>query len=285
MQSAILTLRRTGLTIATLASACFAAIAGGGGEPAEQPVTETPKLEIEVTASRVRITGQVSSFAHEAILHQTLLQRFAAAETDVRLVVAPALPPGWALVTELTLAAMAETTSGRASVDPTSIEIRGITSDAPRWEEAATRLEANLLPNMQFEQMVEEVRRAVPLERHCLELFRTALRGRKIEFPVSSADLRTSAAPILEELVQIAADCPDGRIEIVGHTDASGTESGNLALSQARADAVAAYFENAGIERGRLTATGVGSSMPIVQGSDARARRLNRRIEIDISFP
>ena len=34
----------------------------------------SPELHIEVTESRVRISGLVSSFAHEAILRQTLLQ-------------------------------------------------------------------------------------------------------------------------------------------------------------------------------------------------------------------
>ena len=58
-----------------------------------------------------------------------------------------------------------------------------------------------------------------------------------------------------------------------------------MALSQSRADAVAAYFEAAGVGAERLVAKGVGSSAPIVQGDDARARRLNRRIDIDIRFP
>ena len=83
---------------------------------------------------------------------------------------------------------------------------------------------------------------------------------------------------MLDELVQVATDCPGGRIEITGHTDASGHETGNIALSQARAEAVASYFVAAGIPPERLLAAGAGSSEPIVQGDDARARRLNRRI-------
>jgi OOP family OmpA-OmpF porin len=276
---------RAVVTIATLAGVCIAALASSREQVHDLPVADSPKFQIEVTGSRVRVSGPVSSFAHEAILRQTLLNRFPNTEAEVQLKVAPALPPGWALVTELTVAAMAETRSGSASVDPARIVIRAITSDESRWANAAARLENNLLPAMQFDPQVAEIRHAGPLERQCLELFRTAMRGRRIEFAVSSADLRSSAAPMLDELVQIATDCPDGHIVIVGHTDASGQESGNLALSQARADAVATYFENAGIDPERLAATGVGSSRPIVQGRDLRARRLNRRIEIDIRFP
>ena len=276
---------RATLLFATVAGLCITAIAGGR-EPAQDRIaTETPVFRIEVTESRVRVSGDVSSFAHEAILRQTLLRKYAGTATEVRLTVAQALPPGWALVTELALAAMAETTSGKATIDPGSIQIRAITTNELRWPDAATRLANNLLPGMQFEPQVAEIGRVGPLARQCLELFRTAMRGRRIEFGVSSADLRGSASPMLDELVQIATDCPDGRIEIVGHTDPSGSETANVALSQARAAAVAAYFEAAGIDPERLVATGVGSSEPIVEGNDRRARRLNRRIEIDIRFP
>lgn len=272
-------------SIAILAGVCVAALSGGQAPAQGEPVAASPEFRIEVTGSHVRINGDVSSFAHEAILRQTLLKRFEDSTADVQLTVTPALPPGWALVTELALAAMAETTSGKASINPAGIEIRGITSDESLWTKAASRLASNLLPDMQFRPQVAEIRRAGTLQRQCLELFRTALRGRRIEFAHSSAQLRSSVSPVLDELVQIATDCPGSRIEVTGHTDASGDESGNLALSQARAHAVAAHFIEAGIQPERLTATGVGSSDPLVQDDSARARQLNRRIDVEIRYP
>lgn len=276
---------RTGSTIATVAGVCIAALAGDREPAQHQPAADTPQLHIEVTESRVRVSGHVGSFAHEAILRQSLLKRFADVETDVQLTVVPTIPPGWALMTDLALVAMAETTSGKASINPAGIDIRAITSDGSRWTEASSRLASNLLPDMQFDRQIVEVRRTGPLNRQCLELFRTAMRGRRIEFAVSSAALRSSTSPLLDELVQISTDCPGSHIEIVGHTDTSGDEAGNLALSQARADAVAAYFIDAGIRPERLTATGVGSAEPLVGDDNSRARRLNRRIDIDIRFP
>ena len=103
---------------------------------------------------------------------------------------------------------MAETSSGKASIKPGSIDVRAITSPESRWTEAASRLANNLLPGMQFTPQVAEIRPAGPFERQCLELFRTAMRGRRIEFAVSSAELRSSTLPMLDELVQIATDCP-----------------------------------------------------------------------------
>ena len=56
-------------------------------------------------------------------------------------------------------------------------------------------------------------------------------------------------------------------------------------LVSTRADAVAAYMTGAGIAGSRITAMGVGSAEPLVNGTGARARRLNRRIDVELSFP
>ena len=138
---------------------------------------------------------------------------------------------------------MAETTSGEASIDPAGIDIRAITTNDSRWPDAASRLAKNLLPAMHFNPQVAEISRAGPLAASMSRIIPDGdARQEDIEFAISSAELRSSSAPMLDELVQIATDCPDGRIEITGHTDSSGNETGNLALSQSRADAVAAYF-------------------------------------------
>ena len=67
------------------------------------------------------------------------------------------------------------------------------------------------------------------------------------------------------------------RFEISGHTDASGTAKANLALSQARADAVVAYLVAQGVDRARLEARGYGSARPALP--DAPTDPANRRVE------
>ena len=137
---------------------------------------------------------------------------------------------------------------------------------------------------MTFQHQVVEIRTPGPINRQCIELFRTAMRGRKIEFARASADLSTSAGPLLDELVQISADCPDAAIDVTGHTDSTGDASANRALSKARADAVAAYMIARGINVDRFTTAGAGSSQQLVNEDTSQARQLNRRIEIELRF-
>lgn len=138
---------------------------------------------------------------------------------------------------------------------------------------------------MRLDHDLSEIKSTGSLDHQCISLFRTAMRGRKIEFPRSSAALGTSASPLLDELIQIAADCPGATVTITGHTDNTGNESGNLALSKSRADAVAAYMTAGGIAAERLIADGAGSSRPLVAEKTAQAHQLNRRIDIEIVFP
>jgi OOP family OmpA-OmpF porin len=243
------------------------------------------RLMIENDGDAVSVNGTISSTAHETILARSAARYFPGHARSMDLVVRPAMPPGWALITDITLKALAETLTATALISPERIELRGYTLDPERWSVARQRIADNLLPGMQLDAGVVRMGPAAPLSRQCIELFRTALRGRTIEFAQGSAELRTATMPLLDELVQIAADCPAAAITITGHTDSTGDEASNLALSRARAEAVAAYMTGAGIADGRITASGVGSAEPLVEETGPRARRLNRRIDVALSFP
>lgn len=251
--------------------------------PAEQ--LAEPELTIEVSKTQVALRGAVSSVAHESILRQRVHTLFPEKLPSFDLRERPALPPGWALVSELALRAAAETYSSTIVISASLVRASGITNDAARWHESLSRVERNLVTGMLLEDQVSEIRSLGSLERHCLALFRTALRGRKIEFPRASAKLGSGASPLLDELVQIAADCPASRIVITGHTDNTGKESGNLELSQSRADAVAAYMIASGFVAERITAIGAGSSQPLVDEATPQAHQLNRRIDVELVFP
>jgi OOP family OmpA-OmpF porin len=197
----------------------------------------------------------------------------------------PTLPPGWALVSELALRAAADTYSSTTVISVSRLQIRGITNDADKWRDSLVRLERNLLAGMQLDDQVSKIHAIGSLDRSCISLFRKALRGRRIEFPRDGAALSSSASPLLDELVQVAADCPASTIVITGHTDNTGQESGNLALSQARADAVASYMIARGIKAKRIASAGAGSSRPLIDDATPQAHQLNRRIDIELIFP
>ena len=76
-----------------------------------------------------------------------------------------------------------------------------------------------------------------------------------------------------------APENPDLRIRVDGHTDASGSAEYNQSLSERRADAVAKYLTDTGIDPSRIETRGAGESEPVFSGADAFR---NRRIELTV---
>ena len=72
------------------------------------------------------------------------------------------------------------------------------------------------------------------------------------------------------------------RIQINGHTDDVGDADRNLALSEQRAKAVAAYLEELGVSADRMQYKGYGETQPRVANDSATNRALNRRTEFEI---
>jgi outer membrane protein OmpA-like peptidoglycan-associated protein len=70
---------------------------------------------------------------------------------------------------------------------------------------------------------------------------------------------------------------------IEGHTDNQGNTALNNALSIRRANTVARYLTEKGIEPSRLSVRGYGARRPLVSNDDEiEGRQLNRRIELSL---
>jgi len=88
----------------------------------------------------------------------------------------------------------------------------------------------------------------------------------------------------LTKLANFMIDHPHLKLNISGHTDSQGSEDSNLRLSQARADAIKAYLiYEFKIDASRIEAHGYGSSKPIVEEATDDHRKLNRRVEFEVS--
>ncbi|MBU7577948.1 MAG: OmpA family protein, partial [Flavihumibacter sp.] len=87
----------------------------------------------------------------------------------------------------------------------------------------------------------------------------------------------------LDKLVQLLKDNPTLRIQINGHTDAVGKASDNLALSNARAQAVVDYLVKKGIQPARLSFKGFGATQPIADNNTEEGRAKNRRTEVKVT--
>ncbi len=102
----------------------------------------------------------------------------------------------------------------------------------------------------------------------------------KVYFDTGKATIQKRSYGLLDSAVQILKDYPEIRkLRIEGHTDSRGSESYNLQLSQARADAVRQYFIDHGVEPERLVAVGYGESRPLDPAQTRAAYAKNRRVD------
>lgn len=86
---------------------------------------------------------------------------------------------------------------------------------------------------------------------------------------------------ILDQAVDTLQRNPDVRVEVIGHTDAVGTDEYNQSLSERRARIVFDYLTSHGVDAGRLSGpTGYGESRPIDTNETKEGRARNRRTEL-----
>ncbi|OGC94866.1 MAG: hypothetical protein A2W25_14175 [candidate division Zixibacteria bacterium RBG_16_53_22] len=101
-----------------------------------------------------------------------------------------------------------------------------------------------------------------------------------IQYESGSFEPDAKARFSLDELAVTMQSYPNLKIEVNGYTDALGSTSGNLRLSQKRADAVKEYLVGHGVSPDRVTARGFGEDKPVSDNGTPEGRQKNRRIEI-----
>lgn len=104
-----------------------------------------------------------------------------------------------------------------------------------------------------------------------------------ITFKSGSADLNSSAYMGLSRMSEALRNAPGQSVEVVGHTDNSGSETLNQLLSQARAESVAAFLRASGVPANAITATGRSYFSPVAGNDTPEGRAMNRRVEIRIT--
>ena len=105
----------------------------------------------------------------------------------------------------------------------------------------------------------------------------------KVLFAYDRSDLSADAKASLDKLKTTLLKYPETNITIIGHTDSKGTRQYNQTLSESRANSVAAYTSQNGIDNNRLTAIGKGETDPIATNDTEEGSASNRRVEFVIT--
>jgi len=101
-------------------------------------------------------------------------------------------------------------------------------------------------------------------------------------FAVNSSSLLPGAYDEVNRVAQVLNQYPQTTIVISGHTDSTGSEQYNQALSERRANAVKNALVGMGVNPARMTTIGYGKSKPVASNASEAGRQLNRRVELRI---
>lgn len=110
-----------------------------------------------------------------------------------------------------------------------------------------------------------------------------------IEFPgiqafsFDGANISRELQSALTDIAAVLVEHNGFNIQVLGHTDNTGSINYNHTLSENRARQVAEFLIQHAILPNRITATGMGPTSPIADNRTAQGRAANRRVELVIT--
>jgi outer membrane protein OmpA-like peptidoglycan-associated protein len=103
-----------------------------------------------------------------------------------------------------------------------------------------------------------------------------------ITFASSQANISPSFYPTLDAITKVMNQYEKTLLNIVGHTDSTGSSELNQRLSEQRANGVKNYLLGQNVLAARLQTQGMGASQPVATNGTEQGRAQNRRVEIQI---
>jgi len=103
-----------------------------------------------------------------------------------------------------------------------------------------------------------------------------------ITFDTNSSTLQSRFQNTLDSVVLVLNEYKSTMINVVGHTDSTGSKEYNQNLSVQRAISVANYLANKGVAQQRLAASGYGEAFPVAPNTTPEGRAQNRRVEVEL---
>jgi len=112
-------------------------------------------------------------------------------------------------------------------------------------------------------------------------VYSTVLSGESISFSADKAVLSKDAQAYLADFAQkLKSDNQNVYVEIQGHTDSTGPDSGNVSLGLKRAEAVRLFFNQQGIALNRMSTISYGKNVTVESNKTVKGRAANRRVVI-----
>ncbi|MEL6477390.1 MAG: OmpA family protein [Pseudomonadota bacterium] len=241
-------------------------------------------LSIGAQAGKIALQGRMPGMAEREALVTFAAALTSRAAVEDALVVAEGPPPsGWHHAAQELLARVAELEDGAAEMTAGRIRLQGRMDDPVEAGEMRRTLLA-ALPEFEISTRIEidlpgAIGRMPLVDEACIAELNRLLRDQPLVFETGSAVIDKASMPIVTNLAETFGRCDEIVVEIGGHTDSKGSESLNLRLSQARADAVLAALAGQSVPLDRLSARGYGEAEPIASNQTEAGRARNRRIE------
>lgn len=105
----------------------------------------------------------------------------------------------------------------------------------------------------------------------------------RINFDPGRASIRPEGKDVLEQIYNLLVQAETSKLELIGHTDNTGTREGNYSLSTARAEAVKSFLIQKGIASSRFQKVdGKGQDEPVGDNNTPAGKAQNRRVVVNL---
>jgi outer membrane protein OmpA-like peptidoglycan-associated protein len=104
-----------------------------------------------------------------------------------------------------------------------------------------------------------------------------------ITFQTNSSDINANFYNVLNSVILVLNEYNKTLIDVMGHTDSTGSDAINQPLSERRAASVGQYLISQGIDARRVATEGFGKSRPVASNDTPEGRSQNRRVELQLS--
>ncbi|MFE3837358.1 OmpA family protein [Pseudogemmobacter sonorensis] len=245
------------------------------------PAEFTARLRPE---GRIELRGRLLDEPQQAAVEAFARASFNRATVHVATRLDPELPDGWPIRVLAGLESLSLLAEGALLVRADLVQVSGVTGNGEARARITQILSSRLGQGQTFRVDVRYDERLDPLAglptpAECAAEVAAIMAAGRITFTPGSAEIAPDAVPVIDQLAEALAFCPGITMEIGGYTDSQGSDAGNLALSQARAEAVLMALLGRRVDTSGMVATGYGEANPIADNATEEGREANRRIE------